>query len=309
MARYGINVADLNETVEMIRAGRVATEVMEGQKRFEILLRLPEGQSKSVEEIGNLPVSSPGGARIPLKNIAGIRVVEGPSSIDREEGQRRIVIEANVEGRDIGGFVKEGQKLIAEKVKLPVGYHVAWGGQFENQERAMKRLALIVPLSIALIFFLLFTSFGTARYAIMILMNLPFALIGGLVGLWVTGQYLSVPASVGFIVLIGVAVLNGLVLVSYINKLREDGLSIDEAITMGCERRLRPVLMTAMVSILGLTPMLFASGPGSEVQKPLAIVVIGGLITSTMLTLIVLPTIYQWWEKWAEKQMKNREQL
>ena len=309
MARYGINVADLNEVVEMIRAGRVATEVIEGQKRFEILLRLPEGQSKSVEEIGNLPVSSPSGARIPLKNIAEIRVLEGPSSIDREEGQRRIVIEANVEGRDIGSFVKEGQKLIAEKVKLPVGYHVAWGGQFENQERAMKRLALIVPLSIALIFFLLFTSFGTARYAIMILMNLPFALIGGLIGLWVTGQYLSVPASVGFIVLIGVAVLNGLVLISYINKLREDGLSIDEAITTGCERRLRPVLMTAMVSILGLTPMLFATGPGSEVQKPLAVVVIGGLITSTLLTLIVLPTIYQWWENWAEKKMKNREQL
>ncbi|MHB8123516.1 MAG: efflux RND transporter permease subunit [Desulfuromonadaceae bacterium] len=309
MARYGINVAALNEVVEMIRAGRVATEVIEGQKRFEILLRLPEGQSKSVEEIGNLPVSAPSGARIPLKNLAVIRVVEGPSSIDREEGQRRIVIEANVEGRDIGSFVKEGQKLLAEKVKLPVGYRVAWGGQFENQERAMKRLALIMPLSIALIFFLLFTSFGTARHAIMILMNLPFALIGGLVGLWVTGQYLSVPASVGFIVLIGVAVLNGLVLISYFNKLREDGLSIDEAITTGCELRLRPVLMTAMVSILGLTPMLFATGPGSEVQKPLAIVVIGGLITSTLLTLILLPTIYQWWENWTEKQMKNREQL
>ena len=173
----------------------------------------------------------------------------------------------------------------------------------------MKRLALIVPLSIVLIFFLLFTSFGTARHAIMILMNLPFALIGGLVGLWVAEQYLSVPASVGFIVLIGVAVLNGLVLISYINKLREDGLSIDEAITTGCERRLRPVLMTALVSILGLTPMLFATGPGSEVQKPLAVVVIGGLITSTLLTLIVLPTIYQWWEKWAEKQLKNSEQL
>ena len=308
MARHGINVADLNGVVEMIRAGRVATEVIEGQKRFEILLRLPEGRGKSVEEIGSLTVSAPNGARIPLKDIAEIRVVEGPSSIDREEGQRRTVIEANVDGRDIGSFVEEGQRLIAEKVKLPVGYHVAWGGQFENQERATKRLALIVPLSIALIFFLLFTSFGTARYAIMILMNLPFALIGGLFGLWIAGQYLSVPASVGFIVLIGVAVLNGLVLVSFINKLHEGGLSLDEAIATGCERRLRPVLMTALVSILGLTPMLFAKGPGSEVQKPLAVVVIGGLITSTLLTLIMLPTIYQWWEKWAEKKMKNGEQ-
>ncbi len=223
--------------------------------------------------------------------------MEGPSSIDREEGKRRIVIETNVEGRDIGSFVVEGQRLIAERVKMPVGYYVSWGGQFENQQRAMKRLALIVPVSIAIIFFLLFTSLGSARYATLILLNLPFALIGGIAGLWVSGQYLSVPASVGFIVLFGVAVLNGLVLVSYINKLREEGLGIDEAVTTGCERRLRPVLMTAMVSILGLAPMLFATGPGSEVQKPLAIVVVGGLITSTLLTLIVLPTLYKWFEE------------
>jgi cobalt-zinc-cadmium resistance protein CzcA len=294
MARYGINVADMNEVVEMIRGGKVATEVIEGQKRFGVLVRLPEGQSKNLEDIGNLPVSAPGGARIPLKQIAAIRVVEGPSSIDREEGKRRIVIEANVDGRDIGSFVAEGQRLIAEKVKLPVGYYVSWGGQFENQQRAMKRLALIVPVSIAIIFFLLFASFGSARYAILILMNLPFALIGGIVGLWISGQYLSVPASVGFIVLFGVAVLNGLVLVSYINKLREEGLGMDDSVTTGCERRLRPVLMTAMVSILGLAPMLFATGPGSEVQRPLAIVVVGGLITSTLLTLIVLPTLYKW---------------
>ncbi len=297
MARYGINVADMNEVVEMIRGGRVATEVIEGQERFGVLVRLPYKQSKNIEDIGNLPVSSPSGARIPLKQIATVRVVEGPSSIDREEGKRRIVIETNVEGRDIGSFVVEGQRLIAERVKMPVGYYVSWGGQFENQQRAMKRLALIVPVSIAIIFFLLFTSLGSARYATLILLNLPFALIGGIAGLWVSGQYLSVPASVGFIVLFGVAVLNGLVLVSYINKLREEGLGIDEAVTTGCERRLRPVLMTAMVSILGLAPMLFATGPGSEVQKPLAIVVVGGLITSTLLTLIVLPTLYKWFEE------------
>jgi len=224
-------------------------------------------------------------------------VVEGSSSIDREEGQRRIVIEANVEGRDIGSFVEEGQRLISEKIKLPAGYYVSWGGQFENQQRAMKRLSVIVPLSIALIFFLIFSTFNSARYAALILLNLPFALIGGVVGLWISGQYLSVPAPVGFIALFGVAVLNGIVLVSYINKLREEGLGLDDAITTGCERRLRPILMTALVAILGLVPMLFAAGPGSEVQKPLATVVIGGLTTSTLLTLVVLPTLYRWFEE------------
>ncbi|MEK6672358.1 MAG: efflux RND transporter permease subunit [Nitrospirota bacterium] len=297
MARYGINVADLNETVGMIRAGKVATDVIEGQKRFGILVRVKGDLSKNVEDIGNLTVSAPNGARIPIKQIAGIRVVEGPSSIDREEGQRRIVIEANVEGRDIGSFVEEGQRLISEKVKLPSGYYVSWGGQFENQQRAMKRLSIIVPLSIALIFFLLFSTFNSAKYAALILLNLPFALIGGIVGLWISGQYLSVPASVGFIALFGVAVLNGIVLVSYINKLREEGLGLEEAIIKGCERRLRPILMTAFVSILGLVPMLFATGPGSEVQKPLAVVVVGGLITSTLLTLVVLPTLYKWFEE------------
>ncbi|MEW6740215.1 MAG: efflux RND transporter permease subunit [Nitrospirota bacterium] len=294
MARYGINVADMNEVIEMIKAGKVATEVIDGQKRFGILVRLPDEWSKNVEDIGSLTVSTSNGARIPLKQIASIRVVEGPSSIDREEGQRRIVIEANVEGRDIGSFVEEGQRLISEKIKLPPNYYVSWGGQFENQQRAMKRLSIIVPISIALIFLLIFSTFNSARYAALIILNLPFALIGGILGLWVSGQYLSVPASVGFIVLSGVAVLNGIVLVSYINKLREEGFTLEDAIVTGCERRLRPVLMTALVAILGLIPMLFATGPGSEVQRPLAIVVVGGLITSTLLTLLVLPTLYRW---------------
>lgn len=294
MARYGINVADLNEVVEIIRAGRVATEVIEGQRRFGILVRLSEEWSKGIETIGNLFVSASNGAHIPLKQISDIRIVEGPSSIDREDGQRRIVIEANVEGRDIVSFVEEGQRLLSQKVKLPVGYYVSWGGQFENQQRAMKRLSIVVPLSITLVFFLLFSTFNSARYAILILLNLPMALIGGIFGLWISGQYLSVPASVGFIALFGVAVLNGIVLVSYINKLREDGFTLEDAIMTGCEKRLRPVLMTALVTILGLVPLLFATGPGSEVQKPLATVVVGGLITSTLLTLIVLPTLYRW---------------
>ena len=297
MARYGINIADLNEVIEIIRAGRVATEVIEGQRRFGILLRLPDEWSKGTEAIGNLTVIAPNGARIPLKDITSIKVVEGPSSINREEGQRRIVIEANVEGRDIGSFVQEGQRLISERIKLPIGYYISWGGQFENQQRAMKTLSIVVPLSIALIFFLLFSTFGSARYASLILLNLPLALIGGIFGLWISGQYLSVPASVGFIALFGVAVLNGIVLVSYINKLREEGLPLEEAIFTGCEKRLRPVLMTAMVAILGLIPLLFATGPGSEIQKPLATVVVGGLTTSTLLTLIVLPTLYRWFEE------------
>ncbi len=297
MARYGINVADLNEVVEMIRAGKVATEVMEGQKRFGVLVRLNDEWSRNIEAVGDLTVSAPNGARIPLKQISDIRVVEGPSSINREEGQRRIVIEANVEGRDIGSFVEEGQKLISRRVKLPAGYYVTWGGQFENQQRATKRLSIVVPLSIGLIFFLLFSTFNSMKYAALIMLNLPLAVIGGLFSLWVSGQYLSVPASVGFIALFGVAVLNGVVLVSYINKLREEGLGLEEAILTGCERRLRPVLMTALVAILGLVPMLFATGPGSEIQKPLATVVVGGLITSTILTLIVLPTLYRWFEE------------
>jgi len=301
MARYGINIADMNEVVETIRIGKIVSEFIEGQKRFGIIVRLPDEWSGNVEAIGNLFVSAPNGARIPMKEIADIRIVEGPSSINREEGQRRIVIEANVEGRDIGSFVAEGQRLLSQKVKLPVGYYVSWGGQFENQQRAMKRLSIVVPLSIALIFFLLFSTFNSVRYATLILLNLPMALIGGIAGLWISGQYLSVPASVGFIALFGVAVLNGIVLVSYINKLREEGMDAEEAVITGCEKRLRPVLMTAMVAILGLVPLLFATGPGSEIQKPLATVVIGGLTTSTLLTLIVLPTLYRWF---AEKRVE-----
>ncbi len=297
MSRYGINVSDLNEVIEMIRAGKVATEMMEGQKRFGVLLRLNDEWSRNPEALADLTVSAPNGARIPLKQIADIRVVEGPSSINREEGQRRIVIEANVEGRDVGGFVEEGRRLISQRVKLPTGYYVAWGGQFENQQRAMKTLSIVVPLSIGLIFFLLFSTFNSVKYAGLIMLNLPLALIGGIFGLWVSGQYMSVPASVGFIALFGVAVLNGVVLVSYINKLREEGLGLDEAITTGCEKRMRPILMTTFVAISGELPMLFSTGPGAEIRKPLAVVIVGGLIASTILTLIVLPTLYRWFEE------------
>ena len=294
IARYGINVADIQEIIETAIGGKDATNILEGDRRFSVLLRFPEERRNSVETIGNILVRTSSGANVPLGQLAKISVSEGPVQISRENGKRRIVIECNVEGRDIGGFVAEAKERIDKEVKLPSGYYTTWGGAFENQQRAMKRLSIIVPVTIAFIFFLLFSTFNSFRYAGLIILNLPFALIGGIVGLFISGEYLSVPASVGFIALFGVAVLNGIVLVSYINKLRQEGMGLEDAVVTGCELRLRPVLMTALVAILGLVPMLFATGPGSEVQRPLAIVVVGGLITSTLLTLLVLPTLYRW---------------
>ncbi|OGX26287.1 MAG: cytochrome-c peroxidase [Omnitrophica WOR_2 bacterium RIFCSPHIGHO2_02_FULL_48_11] len=297
IARYGINVADVQEIIETAIGGKAATQVFEGEKRFDVLLRFPEDKRNSIETIGNILVNSPGGAKVPLSQLAEVKLVEGPVQISRDNSKRRIVIECNVKGRDIGGFVTESQARLKEKLKLPAGYYITWGGAFENQQRAMKRLMIIVPITIALIFFLLYLAFNSIKQAVLIIINLPFALIGGIVALFISRMYLSVPASVGFIALFGVAVLNGVVLVSYINQLRREGMALNEAITNGCERRLRPVLMTAAVAILGLVPILFATGPGSEVQKPLAVVVIGGLMTSTLLTLLVLPVLYGWFEK------------
>lgn len=302
MSRYGINTADLNTTVSAINYGKIATETVEGQKRFTVLIRLAELPDWDVESLGNIPFTASNGAVVPLSQIARIRITEGPSNINREEGQRRIVVEANIQGRDIAGFVHEAQKVVSEKVTLPPGYHLSWGGQFENQQRAMNKLMLIVPLSILVVFFLLYSTFNSLKYALLILVNIPFAMIGGIAGLLISGQYLSVPASVGFITLFGVAVLNGLVLISYVNSLRAGGLSLSDAIREGCDKRIRPVLMTALVAILGLVPLLFATGPGSEIQKPLATVVVGGLFTSTFLTLVVLPVIYRWVEEKASKR-------
>jgi cobalt-zinc-cadmium resistance protein CzcA len=222
--------------------------------------------------------------------------------VSREYGQRRIGIECNIGGRDIGGFVSEAKRKIKERVALPPGYYLTWGGQFENQQRAMRRLTVIVPMTAGLIFFLLFVTFNSIRLAALVILNLPFALIGGVIALFVSHLYLSVPASVGFIALFGVAVLNGVVLVSYIKQLCQEGICLEDSIIRACENRLRPVLMTASITIFNLIPLLFAQGPGSEVQRPLAVVVIGGLITSTALTLLVLPILYSWFEgkrKWV----------
>ena len=296
IARHGINVADVREIITTAIGGDAATRVYEGQQRFDLVVRFPEQYRDSIETISNIRVSDPAGALIPLADLGTVQLEEGPGRISRDQLQRYVSIGFNTLGRDIGSLVAEAQQKIAQRVDLPTGYRVTWGGSFENMERAMAKLRVIVPITIGLIFFLLYSTFNSLRQATLIILNLPFALIGGVVALWLTKEYLSVPASVGFINLFGVAVLNGIVLVSYMNKLREDGHSLDEAVTSGALLRLRPVLMTALVALLGLVPLAFANGIGSEVQRPLAIVVIGGLVSSTLLTLIMLPVLYQWLE-------------
>ena len=297
IARYGINVADINEVIETAFGGREVSQLFEGQRRFGIAVRYPERFRDSVEAIRATMLRGQDGTLIPLAAVARIDLVDSPPAISREMGQRRVVVGANVKDRDLGGFVAEVQQKVAAQVTLPDGYHLAWGGQFENMERALGTLSVIVPLTIAAIFFLLFMLFNSLRLASLIILVLPFASIGGIFGLFLTGEYVSVPASVGFIALWGIAVLNGVVLVSYIRKLREDGLAVAQAVREGCVQRFRPVMMTATVALLGLVPFLFATGPGSEVQRPLAVVVIGGLITSTLLTLVVLPTLYRWFDE------------
>jgi cobalt-zinc-cadmium resistance protein CzcA len=230
---------------------------------------------------------------VPVSAVAEISRVEGVVSVARERGQRFIVIRTNVVGRDLVGYVDEAKRAVAERVALPPGYTLQWGGQFENQQRASARLAIVVPVAVGLVFLLLFSTFGSIRQALLVLTNIPFALIGGVLALLVTREYLSVPASVGFIALLGIAVLNGVVMVTYFNQLRADGLPLREVVVRGAQRRLRPVLMTASIAAFGLVPLLFATGPGSEIQRPLAIVVIGGLISATALTLILLPVLYE----------------
>jgi cobalt-zinc-cadmium resistance protein CzcA len=294
IARYGINISDVQNVIEIAIAGKTASTLFEENRSFAIVVRLPEGRRNSPDLIGDILVRNPEGADIPLGQLAEIALTEGPAQISREDGLRRIGIEMNVTGRDIGGFVEEAAGVIKQQVKLPAGYYLKWGGQFESQQRAMNRLMLIWPLVTGAIFLLLFVSLRSFRLSLLILAILPFALIGGIIALFIAGQYLSVPASVGFIVLFGVAVLNGLVLVSRIDQLEGEGIRLDEAVRQGARDRLRPVLMTASIAIFSLIPMLFATGTGSEIQKPLAIVVVGGLISSTLLTLIVLPAVYPW---------------
>lgn len=306
IAQFGINIEDINQLIEVAVGGRVVTEVIQDNQRVGVLLRYSENARSTPASIGAIWVGTPSGDKIPLSSLAKISEVDGPVEIARESAKRNVVVQANVEGRDVVSFVDEVRSSIEREVILPPNYFVTYGGQFENQQRAAKRLGIVVPIAIVLIFLMLFATFRSFSQAGLIILNIPFAMIGGVISLYLSGLYLSVPASVGFITLFGVAVLNGVVMVSYFNQLRQSGRNILEAVQEGAERRLRPVLMTALIASLGLMPLLFASGPGSELQRPLAVVVIGGLFTSTLLTLVLLPTLYAWIESRAEFKLQQQ---
>ncbi len=291
-ARFGLNAADVLEVVQAGIGGETVSTLLDGAKRYDIVVRFDDAARRDVAEIMRIPLRTPEGNLVPLSRVAEVVVTPGVAKIRRESLARLVVIQANVEGRDIGGFVTEAQEKIGAGVKLPPGYYTDWGGAFENQRRAMRTLAIIVPLTIMLILVLLYTAFNSLRHALLIISGVPFSVIGGIFALLVSGQNLSVPAAIGFIAVFGVAMLNGVVLVSYLIQLAEEGLPLDEVVRRGCSLRLRPVLMTATVTILGLAPLLVASGIGAEVQRPLATVVVGGLFTSTLLTLFLLPALY-----------------
>ncbi|MCK6553817.1 CusA/CzcA family heavy metal efflux RND transporter [Candidatus Binatia bacterium] len=309
MARYGLNVADVREVVETAVGGTVATEILDGVRRFGVAVRFPDDLRKDTAAVAGILLTAPGGERVPLGQVARVHTVRGPEVINREDGERRLVVQTNVRGRDIGSFVAEAEDRIAAAVQLPMGYYMRWGGQFENQQRATRRLAVVVPLSVAIIFILLYVTFDRVRQAALVILNVPFALIGGVAALWLRGINLNLSASVGFIALFGVAVLNGVVLIVAINQLRSDGMTLRAAIVTGAGRRLKPVLMTALVASLGFVPMAISTGAGAEIQRPLASVVIGGIVTSTLLTLVVLPTLYEMIESRVERRRAARERI
>ena len=296
LARYGLNADDVLSIVRTGIGNEPVSTLIDGVRRFDITARLDDNSKSSIQAIKRIPIKTATGAIVPLASVADITVAEGYSFVRREQLQRYAVIQMDVRGRDVDGFVQDANDLIESEIELPPGYWIEWGGSFENQQRALTRLSVIVPLTIFFIFVLLYTAFNSIKYATLIIANVPFATIGGLFALFISGQYVSVPSAIGFIAVFGVAMLNGIVLVSFINKLREKGLSVSQAVRQGAEMRLRPVLMTACVAVLGLIPMLLSSGVGAETQRPLASVVIGGLITSTLLTLVLLPVIYEWIE-------------
>lgn len=335
IARYGLNIMDVQDVVAIAVGGREAGLVFQGDRRFDLMVRLPDEVRQNIAQIENLPIPLPHAeddsedirlvstssrldllglgeqgkpAFIPLGSIAKIDIMEGPNQISRENGKRRVVIQANVRGRDIGSFVEEAQEKIARQVQVPAGYWLDWGGQFENLVAARKRLSIVVPLCFFLIFLLLFSTFNSVKHALMVFSGVPLALTGGIVSLWLRGMPFSISAAVGFIALSGVAVLNGLVMITFINQLKKEGKPLEEAIMTGALTRLRPVLMTALVASLGFVPMALATGTGAEVQRPLATVVIGGLITSTLLTLVVLPALYRLFETTKTEEV-NYEQM
>ncbi|HTO42908.1 MAG TPA: CusA/CzcA family heavy metal efflux RND transporter, partial [Burkholderiales bacterium] len=295
-ARYGLNVADIDDVIETALGGRAATQIWEGERRFGVVVRVREAE-RLLDKMGDILVSTPDGQFIPLSQVANFRTAGGAMNISRENGQRVLSIGVFIKDRDMGSVVADMQARVASQVQLPEGYAISWSGEFENQKRAMERLSIIVPLSILIIFLLLFNAFKSLRHAVLIVLNIPFALIGGVVMLYATGTPLSVSAAIGFIALFGQAVLNGVVMVTYFNQLRASGLTPERAVTEGAEVRLRTVLMTALLAMLGLLPMALSTSIGSETQWPLALVVIGGLISATVLTLIVLPILYLLFER------------
>ncbi len=304
-SRYGINADDILEVVQAGIGGQAVSTLIDGTRRFDIAVRLSDGFRADPAAIAAIPIRTGEGALVPFSQVATIELDEGYSFVRRESLQRYSVLQLDVKGRDVDSFVSEANARIKDQIKLPAGYWVEWGGAFENQQRAMARLAVIVPLTIGLIFMLLYTAFNSVRHASLIIANVPFAIIGGILGLFISGQYLSVPSAIGFIAVFGVAMLNGIVMVSFLNDQRRRGLSIREAVRQGAAMRLRPVLMTASVAILGLVPMLLSTGVGAETQRPLATVVVGGLFTSTALTLLLLPLIYEWSELRAERRAQR----
>lgn len=292
--RMGLNVSDIQDALRVWVDGKQAGIVLEGVVRTPLMIRGEDVSRRSASDLARIPVVLPNGGTVELSQVADVRVEDGPIQIIREEGRRFATVLANVSGRDLVSFVDEAKSEVMRNVKMPRGYALSWGGQFENQQRAAARLSIVVPIALAVIFFMLYMTFGSVRQAVLVFCNVPFAAIGGVLALWASGEFMSVPASVGFIALIGIAILNGVVLISYMNKLMEQGGKTAREVALeGAQRRMRPVMLTATIAALGLVPFLFATGPGSEIQRPLAIVVIGGLVTATALTLILLPILYE----------------
>ena len=296
LARYGMSAGDVLDAVEATRAGKVVGTIFEGERRFDLVVRLPDSVTQSEQALANLPLANHG-RLIPLAQVADVEVATGPAQVSRKDVRRRLIVQCNVRGRDIGSFVREAQQRVAQSVSLSTGYFLEWGGQFKQLQEAQRRLMFVVPITLLIIFLMLYTIFGAIRPALLIFLNVPLAITGGVFSLVLRGLPFSISAAVGFIALFGIAMLNGVVLVTYIRQLREKGLNVAEAVAQGAKVRLRPVLMTAMVASFGFIPMALNTGLGAEVQRPLATVVIGGLVTSTLLTLFVIPLLYRWFEK------------
>jgi heavy metal efflux system protein len=312
IARHKINVETINEIVEIAIGGKIATMVFEDQKQFGILVRYSEDTRKDPDSIARILIPSPLGYQVPLKSLASIEFVEAPAQISRENGVRRIVVECNIRGRDMSGFISDVKSAIAEIQKnLPSGYYIEFGGQFENQQRAVNKLMIVVPISVFLIFLMLFTGLQSLKSALLVFANLPFALIGGILAIYILKIHLSVSAIIGFIALFGTAVENGMVLITFFDQLKQQGKSTLDAILMGCELRLRPLLLTSLTTFLGLLPMIYATGAGSDIQRPLATVVLGGIVSSLALTLFVLPLLYSVFikDQGREECIEDRSQL